>query len=193
MSSFTHINQDPVFNEVVRSIVPPRWSHLVSHSLESSHDASLSGIKRTIYTAPSPGADVHGEVWTVSPEAPQATCKVTTGRLQMYAVSGADSLTKNGQVMFLRAGEKVSFAEGDTFSFNGKEEMCIFVRSEGGSISLGTPVKNLATFRMPTNEDVERTRAMLGLYPESAQTQSYNGPRREETSSRGYARAKSSY
>jgi len=183
MSTFSHIDPPPMFNAVVGTTVPPRWSHLVSHELLSSSDTSLSGVTRTIFAAPNPTSPIHGELWAISPSSPAPTFKITQGHLQLYVVSGADSLTKNGQVIFIRPGEKVAFKAGDTFSFNGSTGLHVLARNESATFSTSEPIAPLSQIRPPSDEQVQVTRAMLGLPSGSASTP-------EETSSRGYWRVR---
>lgn len=195
MGTFTHIDQSPVYNEVLRTTVPARWQHLLSHSLPNSQDSSLPGISRTIYEPPSIGRPVRGEIWTATSGAGMPTPRtftVTAGDVQMYVASGNGSVTKNGTTIFLHDGEKVSFRKGDSFSFPVNHEMRIFVRNDGASFTEGavrqpSPILSLP----PTNEDVRRLRADLGIASPPS-TRQFGAPSRsrEPMTSFGYARSK---
>jgi hypothetical protein len=196
MSTFTHINQGPVFNDVARTTVPARWDHLLKHSLPCTQDSSLPGIARTIYGPENLTSPLRGEVWGacktgVSGTAPQKTFKVTEGDVQMYVLSGSGSVTKNGKVIFLRDGEKVSFSKDDTFSFPNGHEMRIFVRNEGASFSEGSYSQPISRLRPPTDEEVQRLRMELGVIGAPSLRPLHYYPRsRESASSAGYARSR---
>lgn len=196
MSTFTHINQSPVFNDVLKTTVPARWEHLVSDSLTSTKDFSLRGIARVVYGASASVSPVHGEVWTALPKAlrdnsAEKTFKVTAGSVQMYVLSGAGSVTKNGQTIFLHDGEKVSFGAGDAFAFPKDHDMRLLVRNEGASFEEGTYARETAKLRPPTDAEVERLRAELGV-TSTPISRSFSHYRRDQepTSSSRYARSK---
>lgn len=218
MSTYTHINQDPVFNATLGTTVPPRWENLVSVNLPTIQDDSLSGISRTIYAAPRASSAIHGEVWTrykkaikkegdekggeeecdekraekeaVDRDAPSKTFRVQCGGVQMYVLSGAGSITKNGSTIQLREGEKVSLATGDTFSFRENREMRILVRNEGATFAEGTYTPEVAKLRPPTDEEVQRLRAELGVTTVPTARASFSRRTHEPASSSGYARSK---
>ena len=192
MSTFTHIDQAPVYNEVLRTTVPPRWNHLLSDALTQSTDTSLRGISRTVYASPSQGTPVRGEVWVASGASTAQTFKVTAGGVQMYVASGAGSVIKNGETIFLHDGEKVSFNKGDTFSFPVNHEMRIFVRNENASFAESTPTRPVSALSLPpTEEDVRQLRAELGIAGPPS-TRPFRAPTRtrEPMTSYGYARSK---
>ena len=196
MSTFTHVNQGPVFNPTAKTTIPARWNHLLSDSLPYTKDTSLPGISRTVFEASSPGSPIHGEVWVASDEitgsssAPK-TFKVAAGNVQMYVLSGSGSVTKNGKVFFLRDGEKVSFTKDDAFSFPDNHGMRILVRNEAASFVEGSYVHPVSRLQPPTDVEVERLRAELGVTT-TPLFRSFGYARRnqEHTSSSGYARSK---
>jgi hypothetical protein len=192
MSSFAHIKQDPVFNSVVKTTVPPRWDALLNEKLPSTVDTSLEGITRTVYERPDPKFPLNGEIWKASGVAgdpsPALTFKVT-GHLQMYVVSGAGEITKNGAPINLRPGEKVAFNTDDTFSIDRNSALTLFVRNEQATFKVEAEASTmkLSAIRMPSAHEVALTRAMLGIEPEPTERR---WPERKVPSSRGYARSK---
>lgn len=200
MSSFAHINQAPTFNAVVGTTVPARWDQLIQCNLATTKDSSLSGITRTIYASPFPETTgqgrssqaraVNGEIWKASQEqgqvSPAPTFKVT-GYVQMYVVSGSGEITKNGQIINLRPGEKVSFKSEDTFSLPHNSGLTLFVRNEQARFEATSSIPKLSALRPPSDEQVAITRSMLGISPHFAEPR-VSG--RETLSSRGYARSR---
>lgn len=196
MSTFSHINQDPVFNAAAQTHVPARWDHLLSDALPHTTDTSLAGISRTIYEASRAGSSIHGEVWTASNEitgsrlAPQ-TFKVTDGNIQMYVLAGSGSVTKNGKTIFLREGEKVSFTKDDTFSFPHNHEMRILVRNERASLATAVYTQPISRLSPPTDAEVQRLRAELGLTTvPGVRSFDYSRGGQQRLTSSGYARSK---
>lgn len=200
MSSFAHFRQTPVFNAVVGTTVPARWDHLIQGNLATTKDSSLSGITRTIYTSPSPQTAVHhdsdqmravtGEIWKASQEqgqvSPSPIFKVT-GYAQMYVISGSGEMTKNGETINLRPGERVSFQPEDTFSLPYNSALAIFVRNEDARFEPTTDIPKLPALCLPSKKEVAIIRSMLGISPHVGERR---GPGSEVLSSRGYARSK---
>jgi len=200
MCSFAHINQAPIFNEVLGTTVPPQWDKLIQRHFATTPDTSLVGINRTLYASPfantavesrsSHHVAVHGEIWKAAQEAgktpPARTFKVT-GYAQMYVVSGAGEIEKNGALINLRPGEKVSFRSGETFSLPYNSALTLFVRNEGATFEVSTSSPKLSALCPPSPEQVAITRSMLGVSPHYAESRLSGS---EVTSSRGYARSR---
>lgn len=108
----------------------------------------------------------------------------------MYVLSGAGSVTKNGQTIFLHDGEKVSFRAGDAFSFPKDHGMRLLVRNEGASFEEATYTREVAKLRPPTDAEVDRLRTEFGLTSSPAVRPLNYRKDQEPVSSSGYARSK---
>lgn len=187
MSSFAHITNKLVFNPTLNVELPPSWNRLFSAATQPRPDTSLPGVLREVHKNDSKA--IHGEIWSVpalAQAAPNPHQKVTSGSFQLYVISGVDSVCKNSHEIFIRPGEKVTFRAGDTFSFAHTTDLKLAILNEAAHFVECAAPAPIATLRIPSNADVEATRATLGL--RSAQPSHYpsQAGRGEEVSSRAY-------
>lgn len=194
MSKHGWRNVDTAVIDQATQVVPRGWGPLLKSDLATTLDSSsLPGIARTVYEPPfSSGVRRHGEIWSLSAsQNPASTVQVTSGTLELFFLSGSDVVTKNGNSFPVRAGEKVSFGPGDTFSFSGNTNAKILVRNEDVSFAPAcaptpTPAQ-INSLSMPSRESIEAIRAQLGIHLREASHHSTpHSMRREETSSRAY-------
>lgn len=188
MSTFAHMNTSLVFNQTLKVELPPNWNHFFSEDAARRTDNSLPGIQREIHEGGSTPTRRHGEVWVVAAEGAglSTPCqRVVSGTVQMYVLSGIESIQKNGKEMYIRPGEKVSFHAGDTFSIGRTKNSTIVVLNEDARFIEGTPSPT-PKLKIPSNDEVEATRAALGLHDTRSEHISHRSQRDEETSSRAY-------
>lgn len=189
MSTFAHMNTSLVFNPTLRVELPRSWTQLFSETMQRLQDNSLQGVQREVYEPATCATRSKGEMWSIPVReegSPKRYHKVTAGSFQMYVLSGTDSVLKNGQEIFIRPGQKVSFHAGDTFSFSRTKNVNLAIFNQGAQFTECSAQAPSTALRMPSYADVEATRALLGLHSAQPSHAGSRSMREEETSSRAY-------